>query len=352
MKIHRIGLLIAITSWLHIHCCAAVDCDAVLRPNEEYFKDNRSLLFAYMSLHAESEYDRLQKMDQRSREADAAYKAFSGEYKSSNSRREFSEKVRLRLDQEKFLVDEKSARASYRKFVSDKQVEEWGKCVGARGGLLLRPRPADKSGFVLKAAWRPPFSRGTGEFVLKIDGGKIDNQTRLTEKWEGSREGVFIVKPDANVERILITAQITGFAEDIMVDLRPPPAPPSPAPPAPARLVGVRWGPEKGNSGNDCRKVSNNYEFAIELHGGTPSAFATLRIDAKNDMHSRPKSHVAIGSKVGLPPIYLVNASKLILEVEGDSFVLADFHDPNPSQCQDHEFHILNATLMITRSGH
>src|SRR5687767_2587010 len=117
----------------------ADQCEVALLPTVEVAKTDYRIQQAYMYANADSEYDRLQKLDTTSRSADATFKVFTAEYNDSNSSQEFREKVRNRLTREQFNLNESDARQYYRRFLSDAQLTAWSSCIsqGDAGGLLL-----------------------------------------------------------------------------------------------------------------------------------------------------------------------------------------------------------------------
>jgi hypothetical protein len=217
-------------------------CDAVLRPNEEKFASDYAVTQAYMFQNAAYEYDRLSKLDANSRAADGSYDLFSAEYKDSNSREEFQEKVRQRLSKESFNMSASEARALSRVFVSDKQVEGWVKCVEASGGgdVLIVANNPNETSFPIKITFMPQTGVGEAQMTINLDGGYVKveenrrsvNKTTLTDTYKGKSSKRYIVKPSPNSKQVVITTNISGLSDDLTIDLTPrvivqspPPAP-------------------------------------------------------------------------------------------------------------------------------
>src|SRR5215831_10499623 len=79
---------------------STAECDGVLVPNTESVKTDYRLAQNFMYVNAESEYERLKKLDKDARGADGSFLAFSAEYNESKSSEEFREKVRQRIKRE------------------------------------------------------------------------------------------------------------------------------------------------------------------------------------------------------------------------------------------------------------
>jgi hypothetical protein len=200
---------------------------------------------AYMRENASFEFDRLQKLDKSEREADATYKFFGVEYNDSHSREEFQEKVRDRLEKESFRMDLTEAKALSRTYVTDKQIEEWGKCISS-GALLLVASGPNSTAFPLKVSWVPPKGTGEDRIWITVDGGKIKLRrgkevSDITEKYIGRTTKAYIVKPARDSKQVVITAFIHGDGEAISVNLEhqkvPPPPPPVEPKPVEHRIV-------------------------------------------------------------------------------------------------------------------
>jgi hypothetical protein len=221
------------TTLLLLHALVSAEdlseCASVLRPNEEQSKSDYTAMQAYMSLHASYEYERLRKLDNTTRGADATYKLFSAQYNDSTSREDFQKNVSQRLDDENFALDQAEARAYSRKYVSDTQVKAWLGCVVAnsRGGsLLLVASNPGKPHFALVAAWAPQRGVGTGDLIVTAAGASFDapnGPKRITRELRGPSDTSMIIYPDEQAERIDITADIAGAtAEPFHVKLERP----------------------------------------------------------------------------------------------------------------------------------
>lgn len=93
-------------------------CQPALMPTIEQSSSDYTSLQSYMRVNAESEYERLEKLDQQGKEASASYKYFEAEYKDSKTKSDFSEKVRDRLNKENFFATESEAKTGYRKHLT------------------------------------------------------------------------------------------------------------------------------------------------------------------------------------------------------------------------------------------
>lgn len=209
---------------------AAALCQQVTAPTIEQSTSDYRRLQSFMSLNSGYEYDRLQKIDSSARGGEASYKMFSAEYNESNTREEFSEKVRQRLSREEFNLSESDARSYARRGLTDTQVNAWASCVqqvtGA-GGLLLSPRSVTADGFTLIVTRVFPQGVGRGGADITVTGGVINAKTSLTDSYEGNGSTAYeVVKSqDAKAVRISGTLMRT-FTDSVLVDYVVAPPPP------------------------------------------------------------------------------------------------------------------------------
>jgi hypothetical protein len=197
---------------------AVTQCDAVLAPTIEQATNNYSRLQSYMFINAESEYEKLKSMTSSQRSAQASFMAFGGEYGESNSKEDFSLKVRTRLTREGFSFAESGGSSSYRIGVSDQQVLAWESCI-KNGGLLFTALFAEQSGFVLKVNWKAPPGVGETTLELRIDGGTFEKNGTSTAslKYIGNQIQSYIIKPNKGIARVLIVGNVPGFSAEISV---------------------------------------------------------------------------------------------------------------------------------------
>ena len=199
-----------------------------------------------MYVNSSYEYDNLKKINEEGRNASASYKFFSAEYNDSKNSQEFQKKVRDRLVKENFNMQESDARASYKRFLSNDQLQKWAVCVQeiSRGGaVFLEADSVSNSDFPLMVKWFPQKGVGSGMLAIQIDNGTIIDKGAKSEKkninvrMEGSSDRIFIIKPDKTNNQVLITAMIAGSANSLTL---PRTYPTIKNPPTPRTTIIVR----------------------------------------------------------------------------------------------------------------
>ena len=159
-------------------------------------------------------------MDKSARDADVMYKAFSLEYSDSSSRQDFQERVRQRLSKESFKMQASEARALSRVYVSDEQVKAWSDCMKS-GGVLLVASYSNQTAFPLKVSWSPPVGVGQGNMEIALQGGLIEKKSKISDKFTGKSSRTYLVYPLQNTAQVVITANISGLSDALVVDLSP-----------------------------------------------------------------------------------------------------------------------------------
>ena len=194
------------------------DCKAVLIPTEEQVSSDYGRMQAFMRVHAESEYDRLSKMDGESRKAQASYKMFSGEYNDSKNSSEFRQRVARSLENEEFKLNEAASNHYLRRELSPRQIEAWRACVRA-GGLLLSARQVVKNTFRLEVDTLLPNGTPTADLTLEVEGGKINGKSTVREPMTSNGSKGYLVTANAETSAVLVNANIPGFTDGLSVDL-------------------------------------------------------------------------------------------------------------------------------------
>ncbi len=227
-----IGLVLASSSGL----AAAKDvrqCDSALSPTIERAASDYALVQSYMYVNSVHEYDKLKKSSASEQGASASYKFYSAEYNDSKNSSEFQKKVRNRLRREGYSMDESESRSSYRRYLSASQLTAWSICVQAvtgGGAVILLAESVSTDAFPVRVKWYPQSGVGEGTLVLRIRNASINGQTELYENLSGISERAFIVEPDNSKRQIVMTTEIVGAADTLVL----PRAFPRAAPPKPS----------------------------------------------------------------------------------------------------------------------
>ncbi len=199
-------------------------CNAALIPTVVESSSHVRRLYSYMWLHAEVEYDRLSKMDTRTREAQASYKLFSGEYGESQTKEQFKEKTSKRISEEKIFSDDTEITTYFRKGLEEAQLLEWSKCIAATSGagdLLLSTRNERAKGFVLVVTWVEPNAAGSESVIeLEVQDGNlhVGNKKRTSTKvrfTSSSSRAIFVSRAPSSKE-VSVVANTPGFSADIL----------------------------------------------------------------------------------------------------------------------------------------
>lgn len=202
-------------------------CNGALVPSEEEIRSDARLMQAYVFSNAEYEFDRLRNLDNTSRNADAGFKYFSAEYSESQTKEQFSEKVRNRLQTEGFSLSKTDARSYYRRGLTDGQLAKWLGCVtimSGQGALLLTPRSISSDSFVLTVSRKFPLGVGQGEVEIGLVGGSVRGVTTIKEIYQGPGSKSYAVRAAKANSRVTIIANLPGFSDSIVVDLQTQPA--------------------------------------------------------------------------------------------------------------------------------
>ena len=197
-------------------------CQAVLTPTIEQSNSDYVRMQSYMYTNSEYEFDRLKKMSNESRSADAGFKAFSAEYEDSNTREEFSERVRRRMRAEGFTLNESEAKSYARIGLTDKQVDGWMSCVSnvsGAGGILLTPRGISGNTFNLRIARVFQSGVGSGRLELGVSNGTINGVKQFTEQYVGSGAKTYEVIADSPQSKVSIRTNLASLTDDLVVDL-------------------------------------------------------------------------------------------------------------------------------------
>lgn len=210
---------------------AAQDCAAALVPTVEQTKSDYSMMQAYMRSSAAEEFDRLKRVSKDQLAAEASYKLFAAEFDSSNSREEFQERIRKRLDSESFSLTVNDAKAVHRKYLSNEQLSAWTTCIiqKSRGGaLLLRASDPHKDGFALAINWIPQQGIPDGQLRLELTGAKIDGLSTYKVHMSGRTDLSVLVKPDDGASSIVVVGNIRSNDDSLRIrfDLSPTKPPP------------------------------------------------------------------------------------------------------------------------------
>ena len=207
---------------------AAQNCADALVPTIEQMQSNYSMVQSYMKLYASEEYDRLKALDQASVGADASYKLFSAEYKSSNTKEDFREKINKRLSQENYSASESEAKAGYRRFLSDAQLSAWKACVvaqsiqGGAGAFELFVRSVSENLLVLQMDWIPGRGEGSTNGIVQITNGKINGKSTYNLSFSGVDSKVISIYPDPGAKNITVVANVKGRGDTISIDMVKP----------------------------------------------------------------------------------------------------------------------------------
>ncbi len=206
-------------------------CDAALAPTIERAASDYALAQSYMYVNAVQEYDKLKKSSAAERGASASYKFFSAEYNDSKSASEFQEKIRSRLVQENYSMQESESRSSYRRFLSGPQLLAWSECVRSvskGGALIMNAESVSDSAFPIRVRWYPQAGVGTGTLLLKLKNATIDDKNEISVLLNGVSEKPFIVVPDPSTNQVVLTAEIVGAADVLALPRKFPAAVPPP----------------------------------------------------------------------------------------------------------------------------
>lgn len=194
-------------------------CDAALAPNIDSARSDLTIVQSYMFVNAERVYDKWQKSSADDLSTDGSWGQYGGEFKTSKSSSDFGKNVRAKLASGGYGMDASESVASYRRNVTDAQLTAWSECVQSLsngGALILTVQSVSKSAFPVLVRWFPPNGVGTGMLHLKVENASIDGQNQITTKMEGKSQKPFIVKPNKSKGQIVLTAEIKG-ASDILV---------------------------------------------------------------------------------------------------------------------------------------
>lgn len=230
--LHSIPLMVTLLGSCSCFAQDVKSCDSALAPSIEMSTRDYALAQSYMYVNASYEYEKLKKSSAESRAASGTYKLFSAEYNDSKNADEFQKKVHDRLKEEGFSMKETEARSSYKRHLSDKQLDVWAACVQAiskGGALFLGADSVSSSGFPLRVRWFPQAGVGSGMLIVRIKNAKINGLNEVQARLEGASARAFIVEPDISDKQIVITAEIAGAANDITLPRSFPVAGPSPA---------------------------------------------------------------------------------------------------------------------------
>lgn len=264
MKKHRFWalmplLFLPLSGW----ASGISECEVALEPTIDNATSDYSMAQSYMYVNAAYEYDKLKNMSSRDRGASASYKFFSAEYNDSKSSSKFHKKVRNRLSKEGFSLQESEAKSSYRRYLSESQLNAWSTCVreASNGAaLIITAESVSNSEFPIKLKWYPQQGVGSGQLMLKIRNAKIDGKNNINVLLNGKTEKPFIVEPDINSNPIVITAEIVGTSDVLTLPRKFPKT----APPV------IRIAKYSLDNGIECKK--NNQCKSQHCYPG-PSSF-------------------------------------------------------------------------------
>ncbi len=279
-------------------------CDFSLQPTIMTAEREYSVIQSYMFLNAAHEYDKLLKESSGNRGASASYKLFSAEFHDSKSSSEFQEKVRKRLTSEGYSLNEAESRASYRRFLTQEQLEAWASCVRAvtqSGAVLLQPISPHPSGFPLKVDWYPQKGKGTEPLVLEIRNGTINKRNLLKVPLTGVSSRTFIVVPDrvkpgATPVQLVITASIAGASDELAMPLQFPDAKP------PTTLVPMTLRRECSGGRLSLHNYAHDHVCVTEPFRPSRDQTATVRITFGYEGSPSSRLRIQDGVKYGLTP--------------------------------------------------
>ena len=197
-------------------------CQSVLTPTIEQSNSDYRRMQSYMYTSSEYEFDRLKKLSNESRSADAGFKAFSAEYEDSNTKEEFSERVRRRLLVEGFSLNESDAKSYARIGVTDKQVDGWMSCVSnvsGAGAILLTSRGVGGNTFNLRVARVFQSGVGSGTLELSVSNGTINGVKQLSEQYVGPGAKTYEVIADSPQLKVWVRANLASLTDDLVVNL-------------------------------------------------------------------------------------------------------------------------------------
>lgn len=195
-------------------------CDKSLSPTIEQASEDYSIAQAYAYVNAEREFDELRNKSERQRGLSVIYTSFIGEYNDSRNSSEFKQRVRDRLTQENFSLEESEARASYRRFLTPAQLEAWSKCVQSvtnGGSVILIAKKVSSTPFPIQVSWRPARGVGNGTLTLEVRGATIAGQNIVTRNIVGASDIPFILQPERQSQQIIVTAEIAGSADELVL---------------------------------------------------------------------------------------------------------------------------------------
>jgi hypothetical protein len=208
------------------------NCDSVLIPTLEQFSSDYRLVQAYTFENAEFLYEHMRKFERGETGVDVLTEAFFGDYKSTNSKAEFVERIRTKVTKEGFSLNVGASQSFTRRFLTKEQLEAWTKCNetnSSGGSLLLAVSEVSKNGFVLMAAWRPQRGVGNGDLKMRVINGSINKKSEVSVRMSGFTEMKWFVENKQGKNPTTITANIVGSTDSVLVDytLKPiqPPMP-------------------------------------------------------------------------------------------------------------------------------
>lgn len=194
------------------------NCEAVLIPTEEQTKSDFRTFQSYWWLNAENEYDKATSGDSSSQSGSAAIPPyFFGEYKASTSRSDFSERVRSRLRQEGYTLDNSGAHSYVRRGLDPAQINAWLGCMNGPGGFLLSARDVTDKGFNLVVTRTPPNTIGNGPVTVDMTGGHLPRKGS-TQKIQESTNGAGTKSYQVLRERGATETRVTGNYRNGMSD--------------------------------------------------------------------------------------------------------------------------------------
>jgi hypothetical protein len=245
------------------------NCEAVLKPTETQTSSDFRTFQSYWWLHSEHEYDKATSGNSSAQSGSAVIPPyFFGEYKSSSSRADFSERVRSRLRQEGFTLDNSGAHSYMRRGLDDAQIEAWLGCVKAAGGLLFSARNITDKGFTLVVARTTPNTTGNGRVVVDITGGHLPGRwgsQKIRESNEGAGAKTYQIRREAAETETRVTGHYrNGYPAELLIQYDRPAA----VIVVPASKMGggfVRHAPELDLivSGHDPAGPSENVKFVV-----------------------------------------------------------------------------------------
>lgn len=206
---------------------AAGPCDSVLVPAIEQNNISTIRVESYMNIHAEEEYERLSSMKSGKIGGNyleqSTYKRFSTEFESSNNKSEFQEKVRRRLDDERYYQYVQNNDQSFRSHLTSDQINGWVACQKG-GAILLHADDLSPEAFTLRVSFRPGTSMTKGRLELKVAGALFSRNKKdtLLIEMAGPSDRIEFVEPSTAARSVTVVGQMLGLADRLNVTIRPP----------------------------------------------------------------------------------------------------------------------------------